>query len=1422
MPRRYFNWKLAIVLVIGIGVLGVTAFGLRRWQRINRAEEGLVLGNKAYDEQKWEQAAANLGRHLTVEPDDVPSLLKYAEALLKIRPSKRSNVQQAILAYRAVLRAAARQKTDDRGQTTEKSKHLTSDFRLLTSEREAAMQLTEVYLMMGMPGEAELIANRQLETKDDPELRRILALALARQRKFSEAALQLKSILQEYPDQISAYETLGQLAEQRPEDFPDSNDWFDEAVKNNPSSALAYIVRAGFHRRSNDSTKALRDLEQAEKQDLSDPNVELRLAGEFIYANNLDKAEQHLTAVQAATPADQNLWQIWAQLALKSQSQEKMLKVAETGLKELSSQPWDFMPIATELFIRCGQLDRASDCISEMNQKDVSPVTVAFLEGLVAAERGHLFEAIKYWQQSMGLGNTSSQVRLALSSVLSRLGNTELALGHLRTLVSERPNLFSGHLALAELLAQTGNWAEAAEHAETAKRLLPGNTDAALDAALLDIQAQMQLLPAGSTGENDQAWQDIEKDLSALDKATNGALKVKLLQFQFALQRSNFTGAQSLVTQLKKDHPSQIRIALAEAELLAAQDKINEAISILDKTIEEFPQAIEPVRYLTILLDRQGDQEKCEAIIKDALARIDQPVTQRTLGLLLAQFYTQWNRKDDVYPMLNALAQKLPDDILVKRRLLLCEQVIKDPEKAQQLADDIKLLEGEDGWQWRYEQARIWFAADDFEALYPQIVSLLQGNLQANPNDQASRMLLAAAYERSGELQLSISTCREAVSRSPDDLRIIIPTVAALYKAKEYDEADQLLNRVSQQKHPQLQQLQLQSYLRHGQLSLASGILQDFISNDPNNQANRFSLALLKTQQAEFDEAGELLDELKVQDPNSLPITYAQVQLNISQEKPEEALRICDELINNLNNASAYLLRARTYTALQQIDNAAEDIERATAIEPNNIEVWMASSKFYRSIGRSDEAIADIEQALSLGSSDVQVQKQAILLLFESGDAEKVRQGKGILDEALQSNPDDVDLRLFKADSLRIEGTAPAIENATRILQKITEERPEISRAWALLGEISLRQKQISKAMDAALRGLAHTPNDRTLLLLKARAEAARLPILAIPTLKMLLELDPNNSDAAVFLASTYIATGESQKAVNILKAQLVSRAGTEDERRIKVALAVALHKNGNKADSQKEFDSLVQSEPNDPVLLLAQVQLLKDDQLWSELSQKVTDWYQKHPEDSLTPIIIARNLATTGDSQAEKTAEDILRIMLKNDSDSIETMRALAILLHTIGRPDESVPLYQRVLQLEPDNLIVINNLAWIMCEEQGKFQEALELAQRGLQISPNYIDLIDTRGVAYYRLGEFNRAVEDFTTCIKLYPAGTLTAISARFHLARAFAKLGQKDKAVEHLSQALDLYQALNPANRIGALSDTDLDEAQRLLKQLQEDG
>lgn len=1418
MPKRYFNWKLAIVLLIGLVVLGATAFGLRRWQRRGRAEEGLELGNKAYSENRWEDAARDLGRYLGVRGDDVTILLKYADAQLKIRPLKSNNIRQAVTAYRTVLRV-------NKGNT------------------EAVTQLTGLYLAMGMPGEAELIAKRYLETKQDPEIRRMLAGALASQRKFEEAAAELKGIIAENPEQILAYEGLGQLTEQRRSATTSlagtepPEHWFNEAVKNNPSSALAYISRAGFYLRTQDKAKALADLEQAEKLDISDPTVRLRLAGMFITANALDKAEEHLLAVQKVAPTEQNLWRMWAQLALQSRSQEKMLTVAETGLKELSSQPWDFMPTAAELFINCGQLDRATDCITQLRQKDIDPGVVAFLDGLVAEQKGQPFEAVKCWYRAIQLGNKDPQVRLALASALSRLGDTQSALRQLRTIVSENPTSPSlkGHLALARLLARTGNWDETVEYTRKALQLSPGN----LEAILLNLQAQMELLAASAATENAQGWQDIKNQLSALDKAAEGAPDVKLAQFQLAMHQRSFTEAETLLTQLKQSPnvsvgDSQLRIVMAEADLLIAQEKVDEAISKLNEIVKQFPDSIEPVRVLAILLNQQKNREKCETTIKDALARTKQPIVYRELGVMLAELYTLWGQTDKLYPLLNELTQKEPNDIPIKRWLLVCNEVVKDPARVQQLIDDIKLLEGEEeGWQWRYEQARAWFGAANFKERYPQIISLLQENLLANPDDQSNRLLLAATYERGGDLQMALSTYRQALDRSPQDLRVIIPTVAALYKAKEYSQAEEILNRASRAKlsHPQLQRLQFENYIRRGQLSSASDILEDIIRNDPNNQAVCLSLALLKMQQNKFDDASQLLDKIKIQDPNSLSVKVAQVQLNLQQQKPQEALTLCNEIIANLNNASAYILRARTYAAIGQTDKAMEDFQQATTIEPNNVEALVARSDFYRTTGEHNKAEADIRQAMSLAPNNAQIQKRAATLLLISGSPDKIRQARDILDKGLEANPDNGELQMLKARLLLAEGTAPAIENAAQVLQKLTDTQPKISEAWLLLGEIALRQGEQGKAIDIVLRGLVHKADDKALLTLKARAEAARSPVLAIPTLRMLRDADPNDTDTAILLANAYVATNEPNKAVELLNNQLSVCKNDSIRRRCRITLAVALYKSGNKAETQKEFDLLFQSEPNDASPLLAQAMLLRDDQLWSQLIQNVTDWYQKHPKDTGTPVIIAGELAGVENSEAKKAAEEILKMILGKDPNCINAMSVLGMLLQTSGRSEESTQLYQKILSLQPDNAIAINNLAWIMCEEQGKPGQALELAERGLKMAPNYIDLIDTRGVAYYRLGEFNKAIQDFTTCIKLYPAGAPSGAASRFHLARAIAALrrmrksglghtagaiGEKDKAIEYLNQAL------NSGSQTKGLSPKDLAEAQRLLEELLKEG
>ncbi|MFC1738383.1 tetratricopeptide repeat protein [Planctomycetota bacterium] len=1403
MSRRYFNLELTIILLIGLVVLGVTAFGLRRWNRSRRADQGLVLGNQAYDEYNWKEAAINLGRYIAVVQDDVPALLKYADAQLNIRPLKRNNVQQAIATYRTILRIDKR-------------------------NSEASLRLVEMYLQMGMSGEAELIATRALEgdsilqkkskmvtqTKQFLELRRMLAVALANQRKFKEAEEKLKEIIKKHPEEILAYELLGQLIEQHPEDYSqDPLFWFNEAVKNNSSAAEAYIIRGSYQLRHGDIAKALVDFKQAEQQDLSEPAIRLHLAREFINANVFDKAEKHLVTVQKVEPASQTLWQTWAQLALKSDSKTTMLKVAETGLKELSFQPWDFMPTAAELYTRCDELDRAIDCINKLRQNDITPATTAFLEGFVADKKGHSYEAVKCWYNAMQLGDKSPRIRLALVSTLTRLGDTLSALHQARTLLSENPDFLSGRLLLARLLAQTGNWAEATEYARQAMQLSPGN----LEATLLYLQARIQLLVVSEADKDFPVWQDVERQLVTLENATDGSLEVKLLRFQLAMLQENFAGVETLVSELKKDHPSQIRVAMAEIELLRATNKIEQAVLRLQDVVREFPESIQPVKYLAILLSQQGNYKESEKIIKDALAHIEQPIAHRELGLLLAELYTQWGQRDKVYPLLNSLTQSMSDDVPLKRRLLRCEQIIKNFEKAQQLVNDIKSLEREDGWQWRYEQAKIWFVQDNFKDHYPQITSLLEENLLANPDDQSSRTLLAATYEKADRLSLAISTYREALNRSPQDLRIIIPSVAALYKANEYDQADEILRQAANEKlsHPELKKLELENHLKRGQLSSASDILEDLLTNDPNNRSIYLTLALLKMRQDRFTEADELLSKLKIKEPNSFPITVAQIELNVRQDKFTEAISLCDEIVDKFNNASAYILRARTFASFNQVDKAKKDFEQATVIEPNNAESWTAKSDFCRSINQFDIAVDDIEKAMSLAPNDPTIQKRAIQLFFASGDQDRINKGNNILDNALTVHPEDIELCLYRSHSLLMEGTRPAIGQAMTILQKITEDQPNLSKAWTLLAQIALQQEQPVKALDIALRGLVHQPNNKSLLLLKARSEAVRSPALAIPTLKALQEHYPNDTDVVLHLANTYIAADQSTEAVNLLKAQLASSNGTHDEQRIHTSLAVALYKNGNKVEAQEKFHSLQQSAPDDPGPLLAQARLLKDEELWTQLSQMVLHWCQNHPEDTYTPHIIASDLAANKNSQARKIAEDLLRRILDHDPDSLPAMNTLAMLLQITGRSTEAATLYQRILTFRSDNVIAINNLAWILCDEQGKYQQALELVQRGLQFAPDYVDLIDTRGVLYDKLGQYDKAIQDFTRCLELYPYRTPAKVASYLHLGKALAKLEQKDKAVESLKKALELN------TEIGGLSVTEHADAQELVKKILKD-
>ncbi len=1383
MARQYINWKLVIILVVALAVFVPAALLLHAWQKNTKAERALPQGEQAYAAGEWEKAADFFGTYLNTYADNVAIWMKYADSHLKVRPLRQNNLSHAFAAYGTVL-------------------------RLDKSNDDAMNRLARLCLRPDwwrpIDANDRIVQYLALNKKDSPLLRRLRGIALIGQRRFNDAAVVLTGLIKDHPEEVQAYEVMAQLAEARREDvnLPAVN-WPDEAVKRNPTSALAYALRASFRlSRDRDPNAAKADLNKALTLDLSDTTVHLRVIRELLNARELDKAKANLDILLAKLPKDELIcpdvvelpkdlvvWQYLAEWALRSGSVAEMQKIARAGMDELKVKNVDFLPAAAELYIGAGQLQDAESCVARMREKGISPPDVAYLQGALYQKRGQPSKTVALWEEAITLGyRAAGQLRMELAGVLAQMGDLQSAAEQMRILITENPTSVRPRLALITLLVQARDWPGVQEQCGQVKLLDPRNGEV----SLMELQAQMQLLAAGRESPTDDAsWRTIEQRLAQLDEVNKGAPRVKLLRAQAAMLQNKLGDAFPLLDELQKSGFSELGVNLLRAQLLTAQKKETEAVALLQKTVVKFPQEFEPVRNLAALLSQIGKQAECETLVKGRIEGATEPSLRRRFTLLLSDLYGAWGKADECQKLLADMAAQTPEDIQIRRRMLAQERVARDLPEAQKIIDQIKAVEGERGWQWRYEQAKVWYSSKEFETRYAEIVKLLKANLQAQPGNQASRLLLAMAYEKHGELQLAVTAYQEVLDHAQDDMNVIVRLVAALNKMGDAARAQEILDRVGDRKASSriIEVLDFESKRQLGDWESASKVLEQLAMDDPNDTAVNLTLAGLFVRQKRYSEAQAILDRLRAKAAGSVEFADTQARLYVEQGRGEAAIKMCDDAIASHGDVSAYRLRARINSLL----------------------------------GRPVQAIEDVQKALTRDPNDLPTMQLAASLYISSGDRTLIARARELLERASAAHPADLDLKYSRARLLLLKNTAPDNAQARQLLMEVTKGRPRSPDAWEQLGWMDLREGQPGRAIDVALEGLRYNPKEKRLLLLKAQGEAARSsPIQAVPTLTALVEQDPNDTDVVLQLADVYIRADRADKALELLQQRIGNLTGA-DRRRCQVAQAAALYRSGQAEAATKQFTTLAQAEPNDPMPVLTLARLLLSDKRWTELGQLTTDWATSHPKDIGVATNVAEWLAQTqGGPEATALTESLLRLTLQRNPKYSYGMYLLAVLLQSNGQNAEAVKLNRQALQIDPNNVIVMNNLAWLLCEDQKQYAEALSLATRGYKLSPDYCDLIDTLGVVRYRMGDYKAAVDVLNECLKKCVAGRPLIVQTRFHLGRTYARMGRKTEALKELADVLKAQEALDQQNRSGGLSAADRSEARSWIEQLQKGG
>ncbi len=1430
MEKGYINWKLAIVLVVATCVCVGAGWVLHDWQKSTRAEQARPLGIKAYDQENWPEAAEQLGHYLAVNQNDVDILLKYGHAQRQIRPLMPNNVDQAISTYSTVLR---------------------SDTATPEEVYQATRWLVEMCLIRGRFTEAETQARNYLASHDDTVVQELLGQALFRQRKFQEAAETFESLIEKHPQEVGAYDLLGRFANERPDDISEPPQyWYDKMLSANPDSALAHIQYGKFllgqKEDPNRVDHALKEFERAENLDLSDTSDRLKLINALIAVRQLDrdrehildKAREHIQVVKTETPKDSLLWSYWAKVAILSGAPEEMKAVAEAGLKELTAQPWEFMLWATELLIRTDQFEKAKDCIIQLQKKDVEVFRprVHFLEGLLAQWQEKWEEAVTAWEKAIALGYQSPSdlywygqappVRLVLADAQVRSGNISQAIAQLRTQISEAPKYIEARLGLARLLAIKGDWAEVLVQTREVQRDFPKNTEA----MQLEIQARIQLQGRmeSPTTAQEGTWKDIEDRIAQLGENTDHSLNTMILKARAAIIRQKYDEAVAILDEIEKDHPDSLEPILLRSQLYVHQENIEAAITLLEGAMERFPQNVRLVSRVSTLLNYQGEQLRCESMLKAAIERMEQPEDRKTLGLQLAEWYNAWKKSDLHYEWSMELTQQFPNDISVKRNLLAVNRILSDSKRAQKIVDEIKTIEGQDGYEWRIEQVHVWLNSPDFRSHYAEAVRLLQENLLSDPDDQASRRYLAMTYEKGDEKQLAVMIWKEALDRSernsPDYAQTLVQTISALYRAGQNDEAGRLLARAEQEdiQHPDLQRLKVEGQLRDQEWSSASDLLLEMVHEDPNNLNANLELARTYAQQGMFEEAHAVLDTFIAKNPRAIAAKVLKVDLFISQDNAEGALNICNVFLENEGTDIAHLLRAQTYDKLGRPDEALNDYNRAVSLSPEKAGTWTARALFRLNRGQIKEGVEDIQKSLELVPNSPEVQATAAKLFLASGDDQLIERGQALLERAIQANARDIDLRVLKARMLIAKRTPSSIEEARTLLKGMTRESSSPLKAWEWLVRLEGDYGETRDAIQIASQGLSRYPNQPMLLSLKALAQTKEDPAEAITTLTLLLDQNPNNITVIRQLADAYDKAQRPQEALKLLQERLPALTG-QARRSCELMLATILYRSGAIDQASAAFNRLIEDDPNDPLPVLTWAQWLGRGQRYDQTAALVEQWRARHPSDTVIPTAIAEALLATHEPEALQRAEELTRKTLRSNPDYVPALRVLAGVKVQSSRPEdqeESAALNRKILEIDPNNVVSINNLAWFLCEAKGQYQAALDLVNKGIKIAPKYSDILDTRAVIHYRMHHYEEAERDLARCISLCRPDASSLPTTRLHLAKVYVELGRKTEAMQQLRQALEVQDQTRKADppEILPMSDADEAEAKQLLEQL----
>lgn len=622
------------------------------------------------------------------------------------------------------------------------------------------------------------------------------------------------------------------------------------------------------------------------------------------------------------------------------------------------------------------------------------------------------------------------------------------------------------------------------------------------------------------------------------------------------------------------------------------------------------------------------------------------------------------------------------------------------------------------------------------KAIHDRVSGLADELIAMDPKSSDGYRLKAYLAGADGKFPEAEELFRKANDLAPMQPATVFGWAQILFQDKQAAEAERLAVQLIDQKktYTPIYDLLYRQYVAAGRTAEAEGILVKKTVNNPSDAASLLQLAAFYAVNAKPDLMKSALQQLL-----DHPKTFPQAHLMVGD---------------------FYGRMQRWPDALQQYDEGAKANPKGKIIYlKRTAEVWLAQ-------GKGEQASQVVDEILKQDPSDEAAKAVKASLLLTSGQPEKVSSAVTQFRQLVKNNPDNAVWRYNLGRALVASGDSTAARTS---FEDAIKKRQDFLQPRMALVDLNLNARNYTEALRYADEMIAinkslpasHRARAISLLNLGRYAEARQEVALiekAIPDeaelqyanieikeknfeaaearLHKVLEKRPGDPRIISGLVLAYITGNQLGKAESFLDEEIKRTPASGLAKRLRADIEL---RSGKYDLAIEHYKQVLTGDSNSPQLYLAlgNAYRLKGDE-----------------QNAILNLERAATLAP----------RDAAPIMLIAQAETDAGQKAVA------------VQSFRRALERSPDDVTLMNNLAYIMADSGGNLDEALSLIQKALQKAPGQPNLIDTLGWIYLKKNWSESALPVFRGLTEKYPNNP----TFRYHFGVALLQNGDKATA------------------------------------------